>query len=191
MTFLRNARANTATGAVLLLTTALAFAAAAGCAARVATRVTGTGGSGSAGEDSADGGGGAQPTPDEVVIRFLNLTDVGVDTQFHITNEPLEDPQAQLFDVRFRLQTGIGAFSSGRLLPDESADIIFPCTETTVMGTAGGEFLDPELATPITTGQARILQVGDNFDCGNTILFTFRGQNGDYSTEPPIVDFRD
>ncbi|MFQ5491132.1 MAG: hypothetical protein ACE5GE_10450 [Phycisphaerae bacterium] len=124
------------------------------------------------------------------------MSDVDVDTQFHATNESLQDPPNDLIDPRFAVQTELGVFGSGVLLTDVTGEfsvdeITFPCTETTVLGTAGGEYLDPDQGTPLTTGQSRVVQAGINFDCGNTIIFTFTGSDGQYSTEPPFVDFSD
>ena len=76
-------------------------------------------------------------------------------------------------------------------VPDSVDEITFPCTDRTIVGTAGGEYLDPDLGTSLTTGQSRVVQVGINFDCGNTIIFTFTGADGEYTTEPAFVDFSD
>ena len=86
---------------------------------------------------------------------------------------------------------GIGAFGSGVVQSGQADEISFPCTDTTVLGTAGGKYRDPDLGTLLGSGQARIIEVSLNFDCGNTIIFTYRGEGGEYSTEPPIVDFTD
>lgn len=140
--------------------------------------------------------GGGQAAADEVLVRFINLSDADVDTQFHATNMSLDDPPNDLIDPQFAVQTELGVFGSGVLLTDQTGEfsvdeITFPCSETTILGTAGGEYLDPDLGTPLATGQSRVVQVGINFDCGNTIIFTFTGSEGEYTTEPAFVDFSD
>jgi hypothetical protein len=178
--------------AVLIVTLAIAWGT--GCNTGTAL------GSGRA-ETGPDEAGGAnqeadspeelQPGLDQVVIRFLNSSDVDVDTEFYATNQPLDDPPTELFAAEYRVQVGIGAFGSGVVLSGQADEIVFPCTDTTVLGTAGGKYRDPDLGTLLGSGQARIIKVSLNFDCGNTIIFTYRSEDGEYSTEPPMVDFTD
>jgi hypothetical protein len=145
------------------------------------------------GTDDAGGGGSddLEAGEQEVLVRFINLSDVVVDPEFYATNEPLEDPRNELFVPAYRIQTGIGLAATSRLGPGDFDEITYPCTDTTVMGTAGGKYLDINLGTTLGTGQVRWLVVEVNFDCGNRIIFTYRGEDGDYSTEPPLVDFTD
>lgn len=147
-------------------------------------------------EDQSDNsettdGGDTQPAEDEVVVKFINLSDVVVDPEFYATNDALDDPGDELFVPAYRIQTGIGLAATSRLASGESDEITYPCTETTLLGTAGGKYLDPELGTTLATGQLRWVEVEINFDCGNRIIFTYRGENGTYTTEPPLVDFTD
>jgi hypothetical protein len=148
---------------------------------------------------TADGGGSSQPSnggtsggaaDDQIKVRFFNDSDAAVDTQFYATNDLLEDPTEDLFQPQYRIQTGVGLAGSGLLEVNTDDEIGFPCTENTIVGTEGGEFQDPDLGTLLATGQQRILRVGDNFDCGNTIIFAYTGSSGNYTTEPPVVDSR-
>jgi hypothetical protein len=149
------------------------------------------GGGGGDQDDDFEPGSSDQADIDQIVVRFFNASDADVDTEFYATNEPLEDPATDLFSAENRVQVGIGAFGSGVVQSGDNDQIDFPCTENTVVGTAGGRYRDPDLGTLLGTGQARVIEVGLNFDCGNTIIFTYTGDNGDYSTEPPLVDFTD
>lgn len=172
----------------------LAVAWGAGCTTGTAAgggRADTTPGEEAGADHQADSPEELQAGLDQVVIRFLNSSDVDVDTEFYATNEPLNDPRTELFATEYRIQVGIGAFGSGVVQSGQADEIAFPCTDTTVLGTAGGKYRDPDLGTLLGSGLARIIEVSLNFDCGNTIIFTYRGEDGEYSTEPPIVDFTD
>ena len=167
------------------LLTILVTGCLAGCGGGVAVT---TGGGGSPQPSNGGSSGGA--ADDQISVRFLNDSDAAVDTQFYATNDLLDDPSEDLFQPQYRIQTGVGLAGSGLLEVDTDDEITFPCTDNTVVGTEGGEFQDPDLGTLLATGQQRILRLGDNFDCGNTIIFAYTGSNGNYTTEPPVVDSR-
>ncbi len=138
---------------------------------------------------TSDGSGDSQPNTDVIKLQFINRSDVAVDTQFFATNEVLADPGNDLFSEQFRVRSAIGVAGSGLLPSGDTDELTFPCSESTSMGTLGGEFLDPDLGTLLANGQVRMLEVGANFDCGNTIVFTYQGQDGEYSTAPPVPIF--
>ncbi len=170
----------------------------AGCNVDVLPGTGGADRNGSAGEtngndnsDDTNDNADALVDPNEVLVRFLNLTDVDVDTEFYAANEPLADPTTELFSDAYLVQAGIGVFGSGVVLAGQTDEIVLPCADATALGTAGGRYLDPDLGTVLAEGQTRLVTAGLNFDCGNTLIFSFRGAAGDYTTEPVLVDFTD
>jgi len=166
---------------------AVASVLAAGCSGSI--EVGGGGGGGGAG-GGGGGGGGGTPTPDEIRIRLVNDSDVDVDTQFYAANTALENPAEELFAPAYRVQAGIGVAGTGIVQADTDDEIVLPCGADTIIGTAGGQFLDPDTGTPLGQGQTRLLTVGSNFDCGNTLIFGYTGNGGDYDSVPPIPDSR-
>ena len=163
----------------------------AGCAGGVVYRPASSGSDNDGDNDSVDLGGNDSTEPDELVIRFINNSDVDVDTQFYFANEALDDPGTELFAPKFLVQTGVGVAGTGIIEAGQDDQITRPCSATTYLGTEGGEFLDPNTGELLATGQARLLRVGESFDCGNTLLFSYTGENGEYDSEPVIPDFRD
>ncbi len=161
----------------------------AGCSAGVSV---GTGGgSGTPRDGNGGNGDGGSPGADEIRIRFVNTSDVDVDTQFFATNDALEDPLEDLFQPKYRRQESIGVAGTGIVQAGTDDQITFACTENTVLGTEGGEFLDPDRGTLLATGETRVVMVGPNFDCGNTVIFGFANDGNDYNSVPPIPDSRD
>lgn len=161
-----------------------------GCGVSASVRA-GDGGGGGSSDGNGDGG-GSPAGEDEVRIRFVNSSDLDVDTQFYAANDALADPGEDLFQPKYRIQESIGVAGTGIIQAGTEDEITFPCTEDTVLGTEGGEFLDPDRGTLLATGQRRILRVDlGNFDCGNTVIFGFTEQGGDYDSVPPIPDSRD
>ena len=176
-------------GGLTILSYVLVFGCLAGCGgAFVVGGVRGGGG----GSDSDNGGGGGGDTADdEIGIRFVNTSDLDVDTQFFATNDVLENPREDLFQPEYRVQSSIGVAGTGIVQAGSDDEITFPCTENTFLGTQGGEFLDPDRGTLIAEGQSRFARVGDNFDCGNVVIFGYTEEGGEYDSTPPIPDFRD
>lgn len=158
----------------------------AGCSGGVA--VTTGGGSGSSQPSNGGGTGGA--AEDEINVRFFNDSDLDVDTQFYATNDLLENPREELFQPQYRIQASIGVAGTGIVQAGSEDEITFPCTPNTFLGTEGGEFLDPDRGTLVATGQPRFARVGDNFDCGNTVIFGYAQEDGEYDSTPPLPDFR-
>lgn len=128
---------------------------------------------------------------DEIVVRLINNSDVDVDTQFYFANEPLEDPSEDLFAAQYRVQTGLGVAGTGIIQAGTEDELGRPCSEATYVGTDGGEFLNPDSGELAGTGKRRLLRIGENFDCGNTLIFAFTEENGEYDSVPPVVDSRD
>ncbi len=78
-------------GGLTILSYVLMFGCLAGCGGSfVVGNVSGGGGGGS---DSDNGGGGGETADDEIGIRFVNNSDLDVDTQFFATNDALENPR--------------------------------------------------------------------------------------------------
>jgi hypothetical protein len=131
------------------------------------------------------------PSNDRIRVRFLNQSDVDVETNFFAANEEMIVPRDDLFQDNFKITSAIGVAGTGIVRAGETDEIAYPCGDWTAVGTLGGRYLDPNLGTELSVGQRRVLTVGDNFDCGDTILFAYTGSNGGYFTPPPIVDFRE
>ncbi|MCH7813113.1 MAG: hypothetical protein IID40_03740 [Planctomycetes bacterium] len=169
------------------LVLALTAAVVAGCTVGV------VGGGGEGGSDNppgnTGGGGGGTAGENEVAIRFVNQSDVPVDTRFFFANQPSDDPSVDLFDVANLVQTRIGIH--GILISGQEAEIIKPCSPDTIFGTEGGEFLEPDTLAHLAFGTTRIARFGESFDCGNTVIFWYVGEAGDYDSQPPIPDVRD
>lgn len=159
-----------------------------GCGVSASVRASGGGG----GSSDGNGGGGSSPAgEDEIRVRFVNSSDLDVDTQFYAANEPLDDPREDLFQPKYRIQESIGVAGTGIVQAGTQDEITFPCSTNTFVGTAGGEFLDPDRGTLVATGQLRFSRVGDSFDCGNTVVFGYKKEGSDYDSVPPIPDSRD
>ncbi|MHC4236247.1 MAG: hypothetical protein ACYSUQ_14110 [Planctomycetota bacterium] len=161
----------------------------AGCA--TGAGVDGGDGNGTSTDEGSGSGGDRAVGDDEVSIRFVNTSDLDVDTQFYAANEALENPREDLFQPRFRIQESIGVAGTGIVQAGTQDEITFPCSANTFLGTAGGEFRDPDRGTLLATGQLRFSRVGDSFDCGNTVVFGFANDGDDYDSVPPIPDSRD
>lgn len=162
------------------LVLALTAAVVAGC-------TVGVGGGGDGGGDNPPGntgGGGGTAGQDEIAIRFINQSDVPVDTQFYFVNEPVDNPSVDLFDVANSVQTRIGI--RGILTSGQEDQITMPCSPDTILGTAGGEFLEPDTLAHLADGTPRIARFGESFDCGNTVFFVYVGEGGDYDSRPPV-----
>lgn len=176
-------RHGTAVGLSLVLTAGYL----AGCGGVVAVSSGGGGGK----TQPQNGGNAGGVAEDEIGLRFLNDSNVDVDTQFYATNDVLDDPSEDLFQPQYRIQSSIGVAGTGIVEADDDDEITFPCTGSTIVGTEGGEFLDPDRGTLLATGQPRLLRIDENFDCGNTVIFAYTGTSEeDYTTLPPVVDSR-
>ena len=120
---------------------------------------------------------------DTVLVAFVNLTSVDVDTEFYASNEEMTDVEAELFVPANRIQVGIGVAGTGILLSGTDDSIEVPCTDDLVLGTTGGTFKDPDLGTSLGTGDVRILTEGLVFDCGDTLTFTYSEDNGEFTVD--------
>lgn len=120
---------------------------------------------------------------DSVLVAFVNLTSVDVDTEFYVANEPLDDVEAELFVPANRIQVGIGVAGTGILLSGTADAIDVPCSDDLVLGTTGGTFKDPDLGTSLGTGDMRILMEGLVFDCGDTLTFTYAEEGGEFTVD--------
>jgi len=120
---------------------------------------------------------------DSVLVAFVNLTSVDVDTEFYASNEEMADVEAELFVPANRIQVGIGVAGTGILLSGTDDSIEVPCTDDLVLGTTGGTFKDPDLGTSLGTGDVRILSEGLVFDCGATLTFTYSEDNGVFTVD--------
>ncbi len=123
------------------------------------------------------------PGMDEVQIEFRNLSSTAVDTQFYLTNEPVEELPEELLVPDNVRRPGIGVGGTGIIGPGTLDSIKVPCSEELVVGTAGGEFLDADLGTPLGNGPVRFLQAGYQFDCGATIVFQYGETFGEYTVD--------
>lgn len=137
-----------------------------------------SGGSGDDADRQRDDVGG-----DIVLVAFVNLTSVDVDTEFYASNEPMTDVAAELFVPANRIQVGIGVAGTGIMLSGTADAIEVPCTDDLVLGTTGGTFKDPDLGTALGTGDVRILTEGLVFDCGDTLTFTYAEDDGEFTVD--------
>ena len=120
---------------------------------------------------------------DSVLVAFVNLTSVDVDTEFYASNEEMTDVEEELFVPANRIQVGIGVAGTGILLSGTDDSIEVPCTDDLVLGTTGGTFKDPDLGTSLGTGDVRILTEGLVFDCGDALTFTYSENNGEFTVD--------
>ena len=99
---------------------------------------------------NADPAGGATapvgPTglQDGVAVILANTSDFALDVQFHLSTDPGVVSQTALFAAGNAFRDGIGFLSLGILAPGETIARLFDCTDSLILGTAGGEFLDDE-----------------------------------------------
>ena len=135
-----------------------------------------------------DNGDGAEPLAssespslDSVRIQFRNLSTTAVDTQFYATDEPVEPLPGGLLTPDNLLRAGIGIGGTGILGPLSVDAIDLPCSETLVVGTTGGEFMDADLGTVLGNGTVRFMQAPFQFDCGAILVFEYSETTGGYS----------
>jgi len=138
------------------------------------------------GEDNGDGSEPATspepPSLDSVRIRFRNLSTTAVDTQFYAADAPAEPLHESLLVPANLLQAGIGIGGTGILGPLSVDALDLPCSETLVVGTTGGEFIDADLGTVLGSGTVRFMQAPFQFDCGTILVFEYSETTGGYNT---------
>jgi hypothetical protein len=107
-------------------------------------------------------------------VRLVNATGVAVDTQFFVATDEADVASRALFEERNRFVRGIGFLSGGVLAPEEGVALDLPCGSQLLVGTMGGELLDPETGETVAVGAtARLAELGPQFDCGGVVTFTF------------------
>lgn len=118
----------------------------------------------------------------EVMVVFRNLTtEQAVDVEFHATDESLTALPADLFVDDFLITSGIGLAGTGILAPRAADFIELPCIDDTVIGTAGGSFLDNATGDETGRGVARWLEAAPLGLCGSIVTFTFTEDGGDFT----------
>ena len=117
-----------------------------------------------------------------VQIEFQNLSSVAVDTQFYAAEATSNGLPDGLFVPENLIRTEIGNAATGILSAGESDRIAYPCSDTLAIGTVGGEFLDPNLGSPLGQGPIRFAQSRYQFDCGATLIFEYNHTTGGYTT---------
>lgn len=123
------------------------------------------------------------PLPLNVVqIEFRNLSAAAVDVQFHAADVSTNGLPDALFADGNLETAGIGNAATGILIAGESDQIAFPCSDHLAIGTLGGEFLDPNLGSPLGQGPPRFVQSRYQFDCGATLVFEYNQTTGGYTT---------
>ena len=123
------------------------------------------------------------PLPLNVVqIEFRNLSAAAVDVQFHAADVSTNGLPDALFVPANRQTDGIGNAATGILTAGESDQIAYPCSDTLAVGTLGGQFLDPNLGSPLGQGPPRFVQSRYQFDCGANLVFEYNQTTGGYTT---------
>ncbi len=120
-----------------------------------------------------------------VTIRVKNTTFVlGVAPQVYATPDAVVDPNADLFVGANRLFQTIN-FGSGILPHGYTESVELDCADARVIGTLGGRFYKQD-GTVVGDGQTVILTQGLQFNCGDTLTFTYKG----HSAETIDTDYR-
>ena len=124
----------------------------------------------------------AEPTGlDSLRVEFRNLSATAVDTQFYTTDDPAALLPDDLLVPDNLRRSGIGVAGTGILGPFSVDEVELGCSEDLVVGTAGGEFLDADLGTPLGQGPVRFMQAGFQFDCGASLVLEYSQTTGGYT----------
>jgi hypothetical protein len=119
----------------------------------------------------------------EVMVVIRNRTaDQAVDVEIHATDESLAVLPTDLFVDDFLITSGIGLAGTGILAPRAADFIELPCNDDTVIGTAGGAFLDNATGDETGRGVARWLEAAPLGLCGSIVTFSFDEDGGDFVT---------
>jgi hypothetical protein len=135
---------------------------------------------GSNGDNGSDGN-GSSVASDRVRVRFVNRTTWALDVQFYAAPET-GDPATALFIEANRITTDIGFAGSGLLPVLDTDEILLDCANAQMIGTLGGEFLDPETGEASGTGQQRSLTIDQQFTCQETITFIYKMDGETFQT---------
>lgn len=112
--------------------------------------------------------------PRTVVVRLMNVSDNALNVQFFVSTDRETTTENQLFVEENAFRDGIGFLSMGILAADQTVEFHIDCSETLIIGTMGGEFLDTATGESIGQGTiARLAQLGPQFDCGDQVTFRF------------------
>ena len=138
--------------------------------------------------DSNDNGGNSGPPvndnetgPGSVRIVLRNASPAAVETQFYATDEPLAKLPDDLLVSTNLVLSGIGVGGTGLLPPLSTDELELACSDTLTLGTAGGQFVEADLGTPLGKGEIRFMQAGYQFDCGATIIVEYSQTLGGYA----------
>ncbi len=124
-----------------------------------------------------DGG----PSADTVRVRFQNFASgASVDVEFFASNEPISNPEDELFQTENRRASGIGIAGTGILQPLTQDSIDLLCTPDLVLGTSGGTFLNSDTGEVLGTGQVRWIRESQLGLCGTVVTLVYSGADGEF-----------
>lgn len=127
------------------------------------------------GGDGGDGGGG----PTTITVRLFNATNIGLDPQIFISADALS--AEALFASATNKFTSFGDFGLGLLGAGDVAGFDLDCAAVRVLGTPGGSFGN-DLQSPEGSGIQRVLSQDAQFNCGDTITFTYSRSGSGFAT---------
>lgn len=126
-----------------------------------------------------DGGDGDGGEPTTITVRLFNATNIGLDPQIFISAEALS--AEALFASATNKFTSFGDFGLGLLGAGDVVGFDLDCAAVRVLGTPGGSFGN-NLQAPEGTGTQRVLSQDAQFNCGDTITFTYSRSGGGFAT---------
>ena len=159
---------------ILLATTPILLAAAAGCSLEIEDLFA----------PSAASPERPEVSEDTVLVRFRNLTLTdAVNVEFYATNDGVIMLPDDLFVDEHLIAKNLGVAGTGLIQPRREDIIDFPCTSQLVLGTRGGSFVDNDSGMERGVGTARWAQEGPLSLCGGIVTFIFHNTGDEFQTD--------
>lgn len=118
---------------------------------------------------------------DSIRVRFVNQTSWALGVQFHVSAVQGQ-PDSVLFISANQITQGIGFAGQGFIPPGDVDEVLLGVAQARMIGTLGGDFVDPDTGESAGTGQRRVLILDQQYFGGETITFVFAEVFGRYET---------
>jgi len=128
-----------------------------------------------------DGLPAAVVSDDSVRVRLLNQSGSALAVQLY-ASATAGDAETVLFTEANEIVAGIGFAGTGLIPAGDNDEALLLCDDAVMIGTRGGQFVDADTGDVLGTGQQRYLELGAQFDCGDTISIIYRQSGDEYHT---------